>query len=70
MPPLTERQAAVFEFICAHIDRYKFPPTIREIGDYFGIKSPNGVMCHLRALEEKGVIHRHQGLSRSIVVMT
>ena len=31
-----------------------YGPTVREIGREFGIKSPNGVMCHLRALEARG----------------
>ncbi len=28
-------------------------PTVREIGAHFGIGSPNGVMCHLKALDRK-----------------
>jgi repressor LexA len=31
---------------------------VREIGVHFHIKSPNGVMCHLKALQKKGLIHR------------
>ena len=68
MPPLTKRQTAVLDFIRVYIERQKFPPTVREIGDHFGIRSPNGVQCHIRALEKKGVIVRHRGLSRGIVV--
>ena len=41
-------------------------PTVREIGEQFGIKSPNGVMCHLRALERKGLIRRSPNKSRAI----
>src|SRR5438034_7586991 len=33
------------------IESRGFGPTVREIGDGFEIKSPNGVMCHLKALE-------------------
>ena len=35
-------------------------PTVREIGEHFDIASPNGVMCHLKALEKKGMISREQ----------
>ena len=35
----------------------------------FGIKSPNGVMCHLRALERKGLIKRSPNKSRAIELM-
>ena len=68
MRSLTIRQTAVLDFICVYIERHKFPPTVRDIGDHFGIRSPNGVVCHLRILEKRGVIHRHPGLSRGIVV--
>jgi len=34
------------------------PPAIRDICDAFSISSPNGVMCHLKALEKKGHISR------------
>jgi len=68
MPPLTKRQSAVLKFICAYISRHKFPPSIREIGNHFGIRSPNGVVCHLRALENKGMIARHPEIARAIVV--
>ena len=37
-----------------------FPPAIRDICTDFGISSPNGVMCHLKALETKGYINRVQ----------
>lgn len=38
------------------------PATIRGIGERFDIKSPNGVMCHLKALEKKGyVVHAGRG---------
>jgi repressor LexA len=39
---------------------------VREIGDHFAISSPNGVMCHLKALEKKGLIHRSPNKSRAI----
>ena len=53
---LTERQSEVYEMIRSLIVKRGYGPTVREIGDQFGIKSPNGVMCHLRALERKGLM--------------
>src|SRR5204863_5423382 len=50
---LTERQREIYEFIRERIERRGYGPTVREIGEGFGIKSPNGVMCHLKALEKK-----------------
>ena len=62
---LTKRQAAILAFIRAQI-AIGLPPTFREIGNRFGITSPNGVMCHIRALEKKGQIVRDRRLSRAI----
>src|SRR5210317_1821160 len=65
-PKLTARQQAVFDFVQELIVRRGYGPTVREIGEQFGIKSPNGVMCHLRALERKGLIRRSPNKSRAI----
>lgn len=63
---LTPRQREIFEFVKDGIMNRGYGPTVREIGDEFGIKSPNGVMCHLKALEKKGLITREPNLSRAI----
>jgi len=63
---LTERQKDVYELIQSLIIDRGYGPTVREIGEHFGIKSPNGVMCHLRALERKGLITRKANKSRAI----
>lgn len=66
MNRLTVQQQAVFDFIRECIFSRGYGPTVREIGQYMSIKSPNGVMCHLRALEKKGYIRRSANKSRSI----
>ncbi len=63
---LTSRQQEVFELIRDMITNRGYGPTVREIGDHFGIRSPNGVMCHLKALEKKGFIYRSPNKSRAI----
>jgi len=63
---LTERQKAVYEFVRDKIQNRGYGPTVREIGEHFGINSPNGVMCHLKALERKGLITRQPNMSRAI----
>lgn len=65
---LTSRQREVFEFIRELITNRGYGPTVREIGDQFGISSPNGVMCHLKALEKKGLITREPNMSRAIQI--
>jgi repressor LexA len=66
MDQLTDRQKNVYEFIREKIQNRGYGPTVREIGEDFGISSPNGVMCHLRALEKKGLIKRSPNKSRAI----
>ena len=63
---LTERQRSVYDFIRDKIVNRGYGPTVREIGEQFGISSPNGVMCHLKALEKKGLIKRSPNKSRAI----
>ena len=63
---LTKRQKAVYEFIRDLIQNRGYGPTVREIGKKFKIASPNGVVCHLKALEKKGMITREPNLSRAI----
>jgi repressor LexA len=63
---LTDRQKDVYEFIRDKIRGRGYGPTVREIGDHFQISSPNGVMCHLKALEKKGLITREKNMSRAI----
>jgi repressor LexA len=68
MSQLTERQRDIFDFIRGKIEARGYGPTVRDIGDAFDIKSPNGVMCHLKALEKKGLIKRESNRARAIQV--
>lgn len=65
---LTRRQREILDFINRKIEARGFPPTIRDIGNAFEIKSPNGVMCHLKALEKKGFISRQGKSARAIQI--
>ena len=66
--PITDRQKAIYEYINQTIADRGFPPSLREIGAKFGIRSTNGVDKHLRALERSGHIGRERGKSRGISV--
>jgi len=65
---LTKRQQEIFDFVRDKIVNRGYGPTVREIGTEFGIRSPNGVMCHLKALEKKGLIIRESNMSRAITL--
>ena len=69
LPTLTKRQTQIFKFIRDLIKNRGYGPTVREIGDKFNISSPNGVVCHLRSLEKKGLISRQANQSRAMQVL-
>ncbi|MCC6811411.1 MAG: transcriptional repressor LexA [Deltaproteobacteria bacterium] len=64
---LTDRQKAVLSFIQSRVEDVGYPPTIREIGEFLGIRSTNGVSDHLKALEKKGFLKRDGQKSRALV---
>ena len=71
---LTAKQREIYDFICKYIRDEGYPPAIRDIGKAFDIVSPNGVMCHLKALQKKGFINRDEksetqgGRARAITI--
>ncbi len=66
MQGLTKRQAQTLDFIRSSIEQRGYPPTLREIGEFMGIRSTNGVNDHLRALERKGYLTREDMKSRAL----
>lgn len=42
--------------IIAHWREHYLPPSIRDLCDALGIKSPNGIVCHLKALRQRGLL--------------
>lgn len=69
---LTDRQQQILDYIADSINSRGFPPTLREIGEHFSIRSTNGVNDHLKALEKKGYLRREDLKSRAMrpVAMT
>src|SRR6476469_7739142 len=67
---LTQRQRDILDFISTSIAERGYPPTLREIGEHFGIRSTNGVNDHLKALEKKGVLRREDLKSRAMRLIT
>jgi repressor LexA len=65
---LTEKQDNIFQFIKGQIKDDGFPPTVREIGDKFGI-TVKGAYDHIKAIEKKGFIKTEQNKSRAIAIL-
>ena len=64
---LTARQQEVLDFIKANMA--VFSPTVRQIAQAIGAKSPHSATGHLDALERKGFIRRTPGRPRNIEVI-
>ena len=68
MEQLTARQEQVLEIITQYINRYGYPPSLRDIGKQLQVSGTLGVMKHLEALERKGYLRRQEGSSRGITL--
>ena len=60
------KKESIFEYIRQEVSLRGFPPTIREIGERFGISSTNGVRYFLEQLEREGLIKRRSRIARGI----
>ena len=65
---LTARQDEIFGFIKTFIKERGYPPSVREIGEYFHIY-PRAAFDHLKALERKGYLKRRGSMSRGLEVL-
>ncbi len=63
---LNEKAREILAFIQRSTREHGYPPTIREIGEAFHIRSTNGVRYHLALLEKGGHLKRSGRISRGI----
>ena len=70
MSELTEKERQVLEYITDTIRREGFSPSVRDIGEALKIKSTSTVQSYIKRLEEKGVLKRESGKSRTLRIDT
>lgn len=63
---LTHRQKEIVEFVGERLRSAGTSPTVREIGQRFGIASPGAVRNHVDALLKKGALLKIPGISRGL----
>ena len=68
MEKLTRMQQRIYDYIAETIREQGYPPSVREIGDAVGLKSPSTVHFHLKHLAELGVIGKEAGKGRAITL--
>ena len=66
---LSDRQASVLEYIKQTLQNNGYPPTVREICEAVGLKSPATVHSHLKTLEDKGYIKRNSSKQRALEIV-
>jgi repressor LexA len=69
MRQVTVRQQEVLDFISSFSQNNSYPPTVREIAEYFHI-SIRAVQDHIAALQKKGCLAQTQKRARSLSVVT
>ena len=65
---LTARQRQILECIVEHQNQRGYPPSVREIGEAVGLKSPATVKSHLDNLKSAGYLVRDPAKPRAIQV--
>lgn len=68
MAELSKMQQQIYDFLVSYIQSRGYPPSVREIGEAVGLKSPSTVHFHLKHLEEAGVIEKGAGKGRAITL--
>src|SRR5262245_20450912 len=63
---LNDKARAIYDFLVRFAEERGFPPTIREIGEEFDIRSTNGVRHDMTLTEREGCIRRDKRISRGI----
>jgi repressor LexA len=67
--PLTDIERKILDFMVQYLRANTYQPSIREIGERFGIKSTKTVSEHLQALADKGFLERDPSRSRGVKIL-
>jgi repressor LexA len=66
---LNEIEQKILDFMVTYLRSNTYQPSIREIGERFGIKSTKTVSEHLQALADKGFLERDPSRSRGVRIL-
>ena len=69
LPNLTELEEKILGYMVSYLRSNTYQPSIREIGERFGIKSTKTVSEHLQALADKGFLERDPSRSRGVKIL-
>ncbi len=63
---VSDRQHTILEFLHEYVEQHGYPPTVREIGEAVGLRSPSTVHAHLAHLERAGLLRRDPTKPRAL----
>jgi len=63
---LTKRQRQILDFVTNFVQDKGYAPSLREIGEEFGLSSPSTIHVHIENLKEKGFLKTSYNEARSI----
>lgn len=66
---LTEIEQKILDYMVTYLRANTYQPSIREIGERFGIRSTKTVSEHLQALADKGYLERDPSRSRGVRIL-
>lgn len=66
---LNDIERKILDYMVSYLRSNTYQPSIREIGERFGIKSTKTVSEHLQALAEKGFLERDPSRSRGVRIL-
>ena len=65
---LSVMQQKIYDYIAACVRTQGYPPSVREIGEAVGLRSPSTVHFHLKKLVDAGMIETGAGKGRAITL--
>ena len=68
MKELTAKQQEIYDYIVQFTQDKGYPPSVREIGQAVGLKSPSTVHFHIKGLENAGVLTKAAGKTRAMTL--
>ena len=68
MEKLSRMQQRVYDYIAESIAEHGYAPSVREVGEALGLKSPSTAHFHIKHLQEMGLIEKSAGKGRAITL--
>ena len=65
---LSAKRKAILDYIEQFTLENGYAPSVREIGEAVGLRSPSTVHSHLKILEDNGYLQKSKGKSRTVAV--